>query len=329
MDALNRLGLVARRPVPEDAQATYELYAAVDQHDLGYVDLSAGDVADEMDEMDLAADAWLLHRSDAPHALPIAYAATTNRGNVVHRARVAVHPDWRRRGIGAMLVGWLEARAREQLPLAPDDAEVVIAGWAKGASEPERRWAERLGYHWARQFLRMRIDLAEPPPPPLWPPGITVRTFRLGQDEAAIHEALEDAFSDHWGHVPAPLDDLVARTRKRDFDASLWFMALDGERVVATATNSTFPDDLGWISGLGTVRSHRRRGLARAILLHSFAEFWRRGQRSVALGVDADSLTGATALYESVEMRVDQRFDQFRKVLREGRPVDTREVRGG
>ena len=35
----------------------------------------------------------------------------------------------------------------------------------------------------------------------------------------------------------------------------------------------------------------------------------------VALGVDADSLTGATGLYESVGMRVVQQYDQFRKLI--------------
>ncbi|HEX6138905.1 MAG TPA: GNAT family N-acetyltransferase, partial [Candidatus Limnocylindria bacterium] len=205
-----------------------------------------------------------------------------------------------------------------------EGAEVTISGWMKGDSPPEKRWAEGLGFTWARRFLRMRIDMRAAPPEPAWPDGVTVRSFVLGQDETLMHEALEDAFSDHWGHVPAALEDLVRRTERRDFDAGLWFMAMDGERAVATATNSIIPDQIGWISGLGTVRSHRRRGLARAILLHSFGEFWRRGIRTVALGVDADSLTGATALYESVGMRVEQLFDQVRKVLRPGEPLDVR-----
>jgi GNAT superfamily N-acetyltransferase len=136
-----------------------------------------------------------------------------------------------------------------------------------------------------------------------------------------MYDALESAFADHWGHVPMPFDEWVKRTERHDFDAGLWFMALDAGTVVATATNGVLPEDIGWVSGLGVVRSHRRRGLARAILLHSFGEYWRRGMRAVALGVDADSLTGATRLYESVGMRVEEQFDQVRKVLREGTPA--------
>jgi ribosomal protein S18 acetylase RimI-like enzyme len=160
--------------------------------------------------------------------------------------------------------------------------------------------------------------MTTPPPPPEWPDGITVRTFRLGEDDRAMFEAQEEAFSDHWGHVTASFDDWMRRTRRHDFDAGLWLLALDGNRVVAVATNSVIPGNLGWISGLGVVPSHRRRGIARAILLQAFNDFWRRGQRSVALGVDADSLTGATRLYESVGMDVVETHHQVRKELRAG-----------
>lgn len=316
------LGLRVRRPGEEDAPAIHRLVSAVDTHDLGAVDVSVDDIRDEMGDVDLERDAWLVIDDGASE--PIAFGSVTNRGNVVHRAYLVVHPSWRRRGIGTALARALEGRAREQVVQAPDGVEVAMSGWVKGDSRPDKHWAEGLGFSWARRFLRMRIDMREAPPQPAWPDGVAARSFVLGQDEALMHHALEDAFSDHWGHVPAPLEDLIRRTERRDFDAGLWFMAMDGERAVATATNSIIPDQIGWISGLGTVRSHRRRGLARAILLHSFAEFWRRGIRTVALGVDADSLTGATALYESVGMRVEERFDQVRKVLRAGEPLDVR-----
>ena len=52
------------------------------------------------------------------------------------------------------------------------------------------------------------------------------------------------------------------------------------------------------------------------MLLHSFGVFWRRGLKAVALGVDSESLTGATRLYESVGMRVVQQYDQVRKLVR-------------
>lgn len=322
MDRLRELGLTARRPVLDDARRVFDLIAAVDQHDLGSVDMSEDDVRDELAHTELQSDAWLVVPNDARGGAPgVALAALRLRGGVLHQGNIVVHPEWRRRGIGGTLAGWLEERARQKAALTPDGAQVSLLGWVKGDS-PDLAWARQRGFDWARRFLRMRIDMTEPPPAPSWPAEIEVRTYEPGQDEQVTHAALEEAFADHWGHVETPFDEWVTRTTRRDFDPSLWYLAWDGDRVVATATNSVMPDNLGWISGLGVVPSHRRRGLARAILFHSFGEFWRRGRRSVALGVDADSLTGATRLYESVGMRVEQQFDQVRKVLREGIPQE-------
>jgi ribosomal protein S18 acetylase RimI-like enzyme len=58
------------------------------------------------------------------------------------------------------------------------------------------------------------------------------------------------------------------------------------------------------VQGIGTLRAFRGRGLARLLLQTAFAEFGRRGQLTVSLGVDADNPTGAVALYESVGMQV-------------------------
>ncbi len=66
------------------------------------------------------------------------------------------------------------------------------------------------------------------------------------------------------------------------------------------------------------VRAHRRRGLGKALLLTAFNEFFDRGQRGAALGVDADSLTGATRLYESVGMHAGTKYASWEVEIRPG-----------
>ena len=316
MRHFSALGLVLRRPRLQDAEGLFRLQADVDTHDYGALDLSLDDIRAELADADLRTDAWVAHPTpDGRH--PVAYAVLAPRTGARFRGHVAVHPQRRRQGIGTALAALIEARSRERVEEVEDrSAEVTLQGWINADSPADVAWSQSLGYDWARRFLRMRIDMTEPPPAPQWPHGITVRTFRVGQDERALYEAQEEAFSDHWGHVTMPFEEWVKRTQRHDFEPELWLMALDGDRVVATSTNSVIPDNLGWISGLGVVRSHRRRGLARAMLLTAFNDFWRRGQRSVALGVDAGSLTGATRLYESAGMRAVERHDQVKKVLR-------------
>jgi mycothiol synthase len=313
-ETLDRLALTVTPAVLDDAERVFDLEAAVDTHDFGDVDFTVDDIRDELEASDLAADTWLVSRADAPRGALIARALLEPRGGVEYRGQVAVHPEWRGRGIGSALARELEEGVRRRKP-AGNAAEWPLLGFIQADQPGLTRWTERLGYAWSRRFLRMRIELNAPPPEPQWPAGITVRDFVLGQDERPLHDALDAAFTDHWGHVARPPEDLVARTQRSDFDPGLWHVAVEDGQIVATATNSTLPDGVGWVSGLGVIPSHRRRGLARAILLHSFGVFWRRGMTAVALGVDAESLTGATRLYESVGMRTVLAWDQVRKVV--------------
>jgi mycothiol synthase len=52
----------------------------------------------------------------------------------------------------------------------------------------------------------------------------------------------------------------------------------------------------GWIQVLLTRRPWRRLGVGAALLRNGFGRFWARGERSVGLGVDAASATGAFRL---------------------------------
>ena len=61
--------------------------------------------------------------------------------------------------------------------------------------------------HW-----RMQIELTEEPPAPQWPEGIVLREFVPGQDERAVFDCIEEAFKDHWGHVPRRFEDWIERT---------------------------------------------------------------------------------------------------------------------
>ena len=59
--------------------------------------------------------------------------------------------------------------------------------------------------------------------------------------------------------------------------------------------------------------SHRGRGVGSALLRRAFATFTDRGLRRVRLNVDAENVTGATAVYERVGMRVVNRWDLWER----------------
>jgi mycothiol synthase len=57
------------------------------------------------------------------------------------------------------------------------------------------------------------------------------------------------------------------------------------------------------VHALFTRRPWRRRGIGAALLQDAFRRLWERGERSVGLGVDAASGTGAFRLYERAGMQ--------------------------
>lgn len=83
---------------------------------------------------------------------------------------------------------------------------------------------------------------------------------------------------------------------------------------------------MGYVHTLGVRRDWRRRGIALALLRHSFGKFYRRGVCKVSLHVDAKSLTGATRLYEKAGMHVDRQSHHYEKELRPGKDLSTRSV---
>ena len=80
---------------------------------------------------------------------------------------------------------------------------------------------------------------------------------------------------------------------------------------------------LAWINTVGVRSQWRRRGIAHALLRHSFRELYQRGKRRVALGVDSQSLTGATRVYERAGMKPVRTWVVFEKELRPGKELAT------
>ncbi len=178
--------------------------------------------------------------------------------------------------------------------------------------------AKRRGYERFRHSFEMRIELDGELAAPRWPEGVSVRTFVPRQDEEAVYEAHQEAFADHFESTRKPYESWYGWAFGESFDPTLWFVAEDGDRIAGVCLcrgESGAGGELGWVNVLGVLPPWRRRGLGRALLLHSFAEFRARGKRGAGLGVDGLNTTGAVRLYERAGMHVVRRFDQYRKPL--------------
>ena len=291
-----------RRPTTADAEAVAALIGAYDaSHGLEPTETAADVLEYWQVQFDLEQDAWLFEVAGR-----LAGAAFVHRRrDDLAQGDGYVHPDFTGRGIGAEILRLTEEWARER------GMERVHNGTLH-ADERALALLAASGYAFVRAFLRMEIELAEEPRAPTVPAGLTVAPATPA-DDAAVHAAVQEAFEDHWEHAPTPLDAWLRR--REGSDRSLWFVARDGDEVAGAGVNDLERFGVGWIGTVGVRRAWRGRGLAQALLLASFGEFFRRGQRRVQLGVDASNPTGAVAVYERVGMREVFRADVFEKRL--------------
>lgn len=262
----------------------------------------------------------------APDHRLVGYAKLVHRELPQLYATPLVHPDYARSTLYSYLFAWIEQQAREFIPLAPAEARVALNTFGVEKNQQSLQAIEQAGFVYVRSAFRMQIDMDAPPPAPQWPEGIALRPFT--QEMArAVHIADEEAFSDHWGHVPSSFEIFEHWfMHSPSFDPTLWFLPCEGEQIAGCAL-CEYRGKLGWVGSLSVRRPWRRRGLALALLYALFGEFYRRGTRQVALDVDAQSLTGATHLYEKAGMRVVFQENQYQKELRSGIELSTQTLK--
>jgi len=284
-------GYSLRPPAPDDAEAVAAVMTKAEDDAEAF---TAGDVRREWHQLDVDNDVWVIESGGAV----VATAELLKRADDSVHAEGYVDPEHSGRGLGSALLTLIEKRAQELAPggrlsngaLVSNDAAVALF--------------EHRGYQPVRHFFRMTIDLREPPPEPRWPVGLEPRPFDREHAEA-FHNASQEAFAEEWGHTPRTFEDFLRRhVDEPCASLDLWLGVWDGGEIAATLICDMRRYELGWIGSIGVRKPWRRRGLGLALLHYAFGEFWRRGERTIGLGVDAENPTGATRLYERAGMRV-------------------------
>jgi mycothiol synthase len=277
--------------VTGDAAAVAEVVAALESSLYGESPFSQADLADEWADVDLERDTRVVRDADRI----VGYGVLRERGDL-WRAEGYVHPDAHGRGIGTLMVTGLEEAARSR-------GARRIQNEVMEADSAARALLESLGYTAVRVFREMRIDLEAPPAAPSWPEGLRVVGFDAERDARAFHAAQQEAFVDAWDFRPRDFGSWSRmHVETERFDPALWCVVRAGDEIAAgtICTGDTFGG--GFVHVLFTRRPWRRRGVGAALVGDALARFWERGERSVGLGVDAGSTTGAFRLYERAGM---------------------------
>jgi GNAT superfamily N-acetyltransferase len=189
-------------------------------------------------------------------------------------ASVHVHPELRRRGLGAALWECVEARLAEL-----DALHVNAFGLDE---EPSRRFMGARGFEVTFVQRMARLDPRMLPPPPEPPPGVRLLPFSRLDDPRAVYELEVETIADV--PVDQPLDDVRWEEwherwwlhPELDREASL-IALVDGEPAAFTMLISDLESGRAETGMTGTARRFRGRGLALLVKRHSLSLAAARG----------------------------------------------------
>ena len=283
-------GLSSRVLTDDDAQAVYDVAAAQEQADIGKTEIELADIIS-----DWGRPSWDI----ATHTIGVFDGARmVGYGEITghDRGDAAVHPDYRRRGIGTAIAGWMQQTVQD------------LGGTGYGSPVPEGspgdRLLEKLGYRvrWHSWVLDLP-EGKEIQDRPL-PEGYALRAAEP-EDYPKVHDVIEDAFLEWSERDRQSYADRGSVIGSPGFEPWCLRVVTDaGGEIVGTAWVIMSPDPVmeAYVQALAVRKDQRHRGLAQALLVDAFA----RGRAHGALhsSLSTDSRTGALGLYQKVGMEV-------------------------
>ncbi len=212
---------------------------------------------------------------------------------------LVIHPGHRRQHLGLALVRALTKEAgQHQLRL-----------WAHGDLPAAGRLAAAAGFERVRALWQMRRSLQTQLDRPDLADGVTVRTFRIRQDEDEWTALNRRAFATHPEQGAWTRADLDLREQEPWFNPEGFFLAERDSRLVGFHWTKIHGQDgqegdhehqaIGEVYVVGVDPGERGSGLGRALTLVGLRYLRSRGLFQVMLYVD-ESNTPAIRLYESL-----------------------------
>ncbi|CAM5447462.1 mycothiol synthase [Streptomyces abikoensis] len=209
---------------------------------------------------------------------------------------LVVHPSHRGRGHGRALGSALLHESGKRLRV-----------WAHGGHPAARHLAQVLGMSLFRELRQMRrplhdLDLAEP----VFPPGVTVRTFRPGEDDEEWLAVNAAAFAHHPEQGSLVQRDLDDRKAADWFDPKGFFLAEKDGRVIGFHWTKIHAEEgLGEVYVLGVAPDAQGGGLGKSLTALGLRHLAAQGLPTAMLYVDADN-TAAVAVYEGLGFQIHE-----------------------
>jgi ribosomal protein S18 acetylase RimI-like enzyme len=222
-----------------------------------------------------------------------------------NNADLLVHPAHRE--VEVIMLDWAEA----QLAAAEDGNPPAVTTWSM-AQDAER--AARLAAHGYTRTETCMIfhtaDLARPISAPALPPGFMIRPF-AGETEIEARVAVHrSAFDPSRMTVEKHRRAMASPTYRQARD--LLVIAPDGTPAAFCIIWYDEANRFGVFEPVGVHQDNRRRGLAKALLLHGQRLLQAQGAVVAHVYAECDN-AGSTALYPAAGFAVSDRIYQWKK----------------
>lgn len=235
----------------------------------------------------------------------------------VHRVFLdgGVHPAYRRRGIGTVLVeaGMKAAKALHALhhPTLKLAIDFHKAEHIAGLAELVRSQ----GFTPVRYFQRMERALGDAIPDAVISAGMRIEPWSVQNDED-FRSVRNASFDDYWGAAPMPVDHWKNKITNQTFQPEVSFLLRDAAGIPVgilvtmcweADTEATGVRDAHFMV-IGTLREHRKRGVASALIAHALRAAADRGYDQASLSVDSASPSGAPRIFEKAGFTPKMRY---------------------
>lgn len=284
-------GLNDRALTMNDARAVFEVAAVQEQHDLGKIEIEAADIVADWQRPSFDVSSQTIGVFDGDTMVGYAEITGHDRGDA------AVHPSYRRRGIGTTIASWMQDCARRR--------GASVMGTPVPEGSPGDRLLEKLGYRVRWTSWVLALPEGREIPQGTLPDGYAIREA-APHEYSTVHDLKEDAFLEWACRQRESYDDFVATTAHRPgFEPWQFRVVTDASgQIVGTALVVMYGDPAteAFVDRLAVRRDQRRQGLGQALLLDAFTRGQEHGATRSALSTD--SRTGALSLYQRVGMDV-------------------------
>lgn len=220
-----------------------------------------------------------------------------------------VYPQTKGNNLETQILEWGEKRMGEVG--RQRNVKVKVLCGAHGDNTERIALLESCGFEIERYFLTMERSLTDSIPEAEFPEGFTLKHIDNEADAAVWAEMFNQTFIDHWNHQDITVESVKDKLNDPKYQSELSLVAVAPDGTFAAfcdcqihpENNELNKRKDGLVTLLGTRRGFRKRGLGRSILLSALKLLKTEGMETAMLYVDADNLSGATRLYQSVGFR--------------------------